>query len=170
MATIAVIGARRRRQGLGGFIAQRFAEAGGDVCAVVGTRPETAEEARASLRERFSIDCRAYTRLEDALEKERPDIVAICSPYESHAGQLEEVARFGAHCLAEKPLVWGPPGDLVPMAREIVESFVRRARHLAVVTQWPFTLEDFYRLHPAEGGRPVERFEMSLSPLAPGSR
>lgn len=170
MATIAVIGARRRRQGLGGFIAQRFAEAGGDVCAVVGTRSETAEEARRSLREQFSIDCRAYTRLEDALERERPDIVAICSPYEVHAAQLEEVARFGAHCLAEKPLVWGPPGDLVPMAREIVDGFLRRARHLAVVTQWPFTLEDFYRLHPEEQGRPVERFEMRLSPLAPGSR
>ena len=55
MQRVVVIGARRRRQGIGEFVAQYFAECGAEICGLVGTSPETVEQAVHSLTNKVAL-------------------------------------------------------------------------------------------------------------------
>lgn len=173
MIRVIVIGARCVRQGIGEFTARWLAEAGASVVGVVGTRTDTAEEARAHLLERYQIHCRAYASVQDALQRERPDAVAIASPHGVHAEQLRQVAAAGAHCLCDKPLWWdtdlfvGHPGRVLEQTEELVSAFVDRGLRLELVTQWPCTLGAYAQLFPGSTDR-VERFDMRMSPITTG--
>jgi predicted dehydrogenase len=167
MMSVAVVGARRKRQGTGAFVARAFAKAGAEVRAIVGTTRETVDDACRSLEERYGIRCRGYTSLGDCLERETLDAVAICSPPEAHAAALQLVASRGLHCLCEKPLLAGK--DLGRRAEAIAGIFRERGRLLATITQWPYTLDAFRRLHPdVDFKRIPERFAMRLSPTRLG--
>lgn len=168
MAKVMVIGARRRRQGVGEFLAQAFSAAGAEVSAIVGTSPETASLAQAQLHERYGIRCSAHTSIDEALEREAPDIAVICSPFEVHYEQLRAVQRAGAHCLCEKPLWWGETNDRIAETKSIVDGFITHDRYLALVTQWPYTLPAFYSIYPQLKEQPVTDFQMTLSPMRAG--
>ena len=167
MAKALIIGARCRRQGIGEYVARSLSRAGAGVRAIVGTTAETAGEAREALR-RYGIECSAYTSVEAALQHERPDVVAICSPYAVHYENLEAVLESGAHCLCEKPLWWAKDANRKAATARIVDGFIEAGRYLAMITQWPYTLPAFYDLYPRVERQPVERFAMELSPIAPG--
>ncbi|MGA2976104.1 MAG: Gfo/Idh/MocA family oxidoreductase [Spirochaetia bacterium] len=47
---------------------------------------------------------RPYSDLDAMLEKERPDMVLVCTPHPFHAEPTLRAARAGAHVLVEKPL------------------------------------------------------------------
>lgn len=172
---IIVIGARCARQGIGAFVAGWFSRLGAEVCAIVGTNEQTVSQAQADLRESFRINARGYTALDDCLQAEAADVVAICSPNAFHAEHLVAVADAGLHCLCEKPLHWpgGPQGDHADGARpttaDLIDGFARRGLLLETITQWPLTLPAFYAIHQAERDAPVERFEMGLSPISTGA-
>ena len=168
MIKVMIIGARRRRQGIGEFLAQAFSMAQADVCAIVGTTAETAAEAQTALHQRYGIQCAAYSSVATALEVETPDIVVICSPFEAHLEQLRLVMQSGAHCLCEKPLWWEQSQDRLAVTRELVDGFRDRGRYLALVAQWPYTLAAFYSLYPQVKDQPITDVEMMLSPMRPG--
>ncbi len=169
---VLVIGARRRRQGIGEFVARWFHREGARVCAIVGTSSASVLEARTALREQrdslAGFECKGYTSLEAALGEEKPHAVAICSPYELHLEQAEAVARAGAHCLCEKPFLWSDDASKEGEAARLAGLFAARGLHLSLITQWPHLLPGFYRLFPEESGRPIESFEMRMSPSATG--
>lgn len=172
---VAVVGARRKRQGTGEYVAREFVRCGCRVSAIVGTSPSTIELARGALRERYGIECNGYTSLAQLLEAEAIDVVAICSPPHIHLSQLELASQVGCHAFSEKPLWWND--EFVYSANEVRErterlllSFLKNQRYLALNTQWPFTLDAFRRLHPQAliAQRPPERFAMWLSPTSGG--
>ncbi|MHC4414303.1 MAG: Gfo/Idh/MocA family oxidoreductase [Planctomycetota bacterium] len=167
MERVLVIGARRRRQGVGHHAAKWFHEEGANVCAIVGTSRETSYLARDQLRAR-GIECRAYDDLKRGLQEEKPDIVAVCSPYALHREHLEAVAAVNAHCLCEKPMWWGPQPERGAVTLRLVDAFVDRSLYLDLMTQWPRTLDSYQRLHPELKGAPVERFDMGLGPSGTG--
>lgn len=173
MVRVVVVGARRRRQGIGEFVAREFSAAGAAVCGVVGSTEERARETAAGLSQQLGSGCRGYGDLARALETERPDVVAICSPFPMHAEHLRSVLGHGCHCLCEKPLVWSDAPSSpssTEIAEEIVEAFIREGRYLALLTQWPQTLPFFDRLHPEvrKGGRVPREFTMRMSPVHGG--
>lgn len=45
-----------------------------------------------------------YARLEDMLQSEKPDLVALCTPSGLHADQAVLAARHGVHVMTEKPM------------------------------------------------------------------
>ena len=95
---VLVIGARRRRQGIGGFVAEKFHLCGAEICAIVGTSVESTETARRELKGR-GVPCGGvYTELEEAIESSQPDIVAVCTPHEHHFDALRTVAKYSVHC------------------------------------------------------------------------
>lgn len=166
MRRVLIIGARRRRQGIGEFVARWVADAGAEVCAVVGTSEESAGLARDNLARQYGIQCRAYSDLRRGIADERPDLVAICSPIEAHREHLAIVAEAGVHCLCEKPMWWRRGSDLAGETEAIVDGFSGRGLHLELVTQWPCTLPGFYNLYPEVQSEPLERFEMLLAPTS----
>jgi predicted dehydrogenase len=168
---VVVVGARRRRQGIGAFVARYLQAAGAVLCGVVGTTRGSAEEACRQLRGAASggrVGPNAYVDLDAALREEEPEIVAICSPYLHHRAALEVVLRHARHCLCEKPLWWNGDLDVEADTRALARAFRDRGRLLSLVTQWPWTIEDFFRLHPRVRGQRLERFDMLLSPTSEG--
>jgi len=165
-----VIGARRRRQGTGAFVAQALRRAGVEIAAVVGTSGQTVSEATRALMATGGVAPRGYTSLDAALREERAQMVAICSPYTAHRAQLEQVVQANRHCLCEKPLWWpsATPGAQTDDAA-IVECFAARGLLLDMVTQWPYTLPAYDGLHGEASRRPVATFAMSLSPMTHGA-
>jgi predicted dehydrogenase len=174
---VAVVGARRKRQGTGEYVAREFARCGCEVRAIVGTTDETVKRACATLRERYEIECSGFLSLSALLEKEPVDMVAICSPPAAHWAQLEVAIQAGCHVFCEKPLWWtaelsseNAGSDVGERAQRLLQRCTEQGRYLAVNTQWPFTLEAFSRLHPeaALDKQPIEQFSMWLSPASSG--
>jgi predicted dehydrogenase len=64
---------------------------------------ETNPELGAQVAAEFGIP-KAYTDVREMLEKERPDIVDICTPPRSHAAIAEQCLKAGAHVMVEKPM------------------------------------------------------------------
>jgi predicted dehydrogenase len=166
---VAIIGARRQRQGIGEFVAREFLAAGAELCAIVGTRESSVQEALAALPPAGAETASGFTSLARALDQTGPDIVAICSPYGFHRKALEDIAKIGCHCLCEKPMWWESGPDVASETARLVDAFVERGLHLALMTQWPETLADFYRLYPEVEGQPVQEFGMHLAPRQGGS-
>lgn len=161
---IVLVGARSHRQGTGPFIAAGLATAGARIKAIVGTSRTTVEQARTDLQQNWNIDSTGYTDLQQALDCEQPQAVAICSPWRFHAEQLQQVAEAGCHCLVEKPLAWPATAAEV---EQLLQGFVQRGLLLQMVSQWPTTLDAFSALHDKPAG-PVREFSMRLSPISLG--
>jgi predicted dehydrogenase len=169
---VAVVGARRVRQGTGEFVARDLHRSGADVVAIVGTSPATLDEARRGLAERYGLEARGHLSLAACLEAERIDAVAICSPPEAHRQDLLLAAEARLHVLAEKPLLWSEGAERDPDARPRLEAEVTAlcerlasaGRTLQLNAQWPFTLEGFYALHPGLRGVVPSTFSMAQGP------
>lgn len=172
---VAVIGARRVRQGTGEYVARELASLGAQVPAIVGTTAASVEEARAGLRARYGLDVRGYTSLAALLEREAVDAVAICSPHEAHLEQLELAVEARLHVFAEKPLVWrrglerAPRGEVELLVSRLVDRLADAGRYLHLNAQWPYTLAAFHELHPGARGEPLRRFRMWLAPMTTGA-
>ena len=142
-----IVGARRRRQGLGPFIARFLRELGAEVVAELGREDD----------------------FDATVASTRPDAVVIATPVGNHAVYLLEALAARLSVLCEKPLVWGaefPDRD----ARGLVVNFARERLLLRENVQWPCTLAAFAELHPGVLGRRPRRFEMTLAPLTLGER
>ena len=164
---VGIVGARRRRQGLGPFVARDLVAAGARVPCFLGTSEATLEVAGRDLVSWAGVEARGYVDLEVMLAAESLDALAILCPAEAHAAALEAALGRGLHALCEKPFVWGEP-DLARRAREIVAAFDRAGLTLWENCQWPYALPAFERLHPGALGAPPRRFEMGLEPASRG--
>jgi predicted dehydrogenase len=154
---IAVIGARRVRQGLGPYVARHLVELGAAVPCFLGTRPEALAETERAL------GARGYTDLAALFAKEAPDAVAILSPSQTHEHYLEAALEARVHVLCEKPLVW-EGAALARRAARLSERFAAAGLLLRECCQWPYTLPAYHALHPGVG--PLRSFAMRLSPAA----
>jgi len=169
MTRAIVVGARCRRQGIGEFITRGLRNAGVDIAGIVGTSQTTVDEARRKLEARYDIHTPGYSSLESALEKQQPDLVAICSPNAFHRTHLEMAVRARAHCLCEKPLWWDDrEAGSKAITASVVAGFAERNLLLDLVTQWPFTLPSFAALYGNPHAEPLRQFEMILSPRSEG--
>jgi len=166
---VLIVGARRRKQGLGEFIAQYFHEQGAEICGIVGTTSHSVEDTAHHLQQQYGIATQGYTDLKSALEQTSPTLVVIASPTGVHRQHLETVAAAGISCLCEKPLFWddGRPVDPNEVER-LVDRFCGKDQRLQLVTQWPETLDEYYSLYPEVKDQPVERFGMLLGPASSG--
>ena len=175
---VAVVGARRRRQGTGEFIAARFAGLGHSVCAIIGTGSESLAATRDKLQLNHGIKAETYTDIELLFADKNIDILVIASPDETHLDYLNTAAHANCHVFCEKPLWWSggdtcpSPDDAERSTTTLVELFDSRQCTLFVNLQWPHTLPSFQALYPdiALEAKHIERFEMRFSPASTGSR
>jgi predicted dehydrogenase len=163
---LAVVGARRHRQGLGAFLARFAQEQGAEVTSFLGTSDPSVAEAARGL-EQLGVTARGYTSLDDLLESERPDGLIIASPHGTHAAFLRRALAERLHVLCEKPLVWGC-ADPAARAEEFEREFAAAGLVLHENCQWPLTLESFRSLHPGAPALPGRTFEMWMGPTSRG--
>lgn len=166
---IAIVGARRVRQGLGPFVTRHLVSLGAEVPAFLGTSASTIDVAARELEDTVGLRPSGYTSLRDLLAREEVDALAILSPAETHGHYLEAALQAGLHVLSEKPLLWGGEG-LAARAHQLSEGFAARGLLLAENCQWPYTLDAFAELHPGALSGPTEAFAMRLSPASRGAQ
>jgi len=164
---IAQIGARRVRQGLGPFVARFLHEGGADVAAFLGTSAGSVQAAAEDLERLAGLRPRGYTDLDDLLEREGIDALAILSPAETHERYLDVALRRRLHVLCEKPLVWGAD-DACARGRAVAEAFAASGLQLTENCQWPQVLAAFEDLHGPVGA--LRSFAMRLTPASRGAQ
>jgi hypothetical protein len=166
---VLILGARRRKQGLGEFIAQYFHELGAEICGIVVTSSSSVEDTARHLQQQYGISTQGYTDLQSAIEQSSPTVVVIATPTGLHHSHLKTIAASGVSCLCEKPMFWDDDQSVDPNEVErLVDQFCGPGQLLQLVTQWPETLDEYYSLYPEVQGQPVERFEMLLGPSSSG--
>jgi predicted dehydrogenase len=163
---IAVIGAGRRNNGIGAYIA-RFAKAdGADVVAVLAQDIETAHRDAESLQQ-WGVAAVPYADLGLLIRRENPDALVIASPAITHAGYLGEAIDAGLHVLCEKPLIWDDGCDCSLIAR-LLAAARERGLTVAMNSQWPFVLPAYERLCGLPQRADIRSFRIELSPLVSG--
>jgi hypothetical protein len=149
---IGIVGAGRRRQGLGPFVARDLIAAGAEIPGFVVTRAESRDAVIRAWSTDLGIAPRGHLELASLLGEERLDALAILSPAETHERHLEAALEAGLHVLCEKPLLWGRAESRPPRAgsRSDLTRAAPALGELPVAVQPPA----FERLHP---GAPPDR-------------
>lgn len=160
---VAVVGARRARQGLGPFVSRELVASGAELCAVLGTTQATAGAAAQALSTELRRDVPAYTELAALLDEARPDALAILTPHATHEAFLDAALGAGLHVLCEKPLIYGGEG-LAARARRWVDQFASRRLLLRECCQWPYVLPAYDALFGLRRTSPPQQLAMRLSP------
>lgn len=163
---VVVIGARRRRQGLGVWLSRFVEDAGGRVVGIVGTSDETVAAALDGLAQ-VGIRPAGSTDAAPLVRDLRPDALVLASPWATHERYLAFALEHGLHVLCEKPLLWGC-GRPAERARALARAYADRGLHLVVNAQWPWTLDAWRGLHPGVLDRVPTTFAMRLSPDSAG--
>ncbi len=92
--------------------------------AVCGHSPERTQDFAA----RYRVN--GYTDLAEMLERERVDVLSICTPHVQHPDAVETAAAAGVHVIAEKPLAV----DLISCDRAIAAARAAGVK-LGVISQ-----------------------------------
>lgn len=95
-----------------------------ELAAVCDVKPERARKGA----ERFH--CSAYTDFETMLEKEKPDVVHICTPHYLHSPLACSAMEHGCHVLTEKPMAIG-----LEDARRMLDTAYKTGKTLGVIFQ-----------------------------------
>lgn len=163
---VGLVGAARRRQGLGPYVARDLEAAGAEVVSFCTARPETVAGAAEQLAAQ-GIAAEGHGSLASLLRQgPELDALAILSPLEHHEAALALALEHGLHVLCEKPLLGGPwPSE--PRVRATVEAFAEGGLLLQENTQWPCTLSTA-RQWTTEPAVPPKQFRMQLAPEAAG--
>jgi predicted dehydrogenase len=166
-ARIGIVGAGRRRQGLGPFVARDLAAAGAEIAGFVVTSAASRDAVARAWAEDLGVQARGHLDFASLLQAERMDAVAILTPAETHERYLEAALAAGLHVLCEKPFVWGRP-ELAATARRLAQGFQARGLLLWENCQWPYTLPAFEKLHPGVLAQPPRRLAVRLEPDSTG--
>jgi predicted dehydrogenase len=139
---VSIVGAGRKRNGIGQYIGKYFHQKGVQVVSVLGTTEETSRRASSALKG-YGIASVPFTHFYEMIEDERPDAVVIASPAPTHHEYLAKCVDLGLNIFCEKPFVW--PG--IDNAQTIGEDLLKRAQKkrlvVAMNSQWPFAMENY---------------------------
>ena len=164
---IGILGAGRRRQGLGPFVARDLVAAGAEIAGFVVTSAASLDAVTRAWACELGIQARGHLELSSLLRAEQLDALAILSPAETHEPALEAALEAGLHVLCEKPFVWGRP-ELAATARRLALGFDTRGLLLWENCQWPYVLPAFERLHPGSLAGRRAGWRCGSSPLRRG--
>jgi predicted dehydrogenase len=164
---VVIVGAGRRRNGIGEYIGKYFHKHGADVSGVVGTTEETAGEAAMALR-KYGIDATPFADLAELIDTQRPDTVVIASPISTHYVYLARCVEAGVNVFCEKPFLWNEADDIEAMLESVLGAR-RKGTIVAMNSQWPFSLPYYEELVGPVDACAQRQFEMHLSPMSGGT-
>jgi predicted dehydrogenase len=141
----AVVGA----SGMGKHHAKWLHALGCEVVGFAGSSAQSVEATAGALRELFGFRGQGYVGVQALLERERPDLVAICTPPALHFEHFMAAAEAGCHILCEKPLVYDAQAtheQLLRQADQMVAIAQSQSLVAAVNTQYVAAAEPYWEL------------------------
>jgi len=163
---IAVIGAGRRRNGIGAYIARFMHVEGARVVAVLAQDAGAARRDADGLQE-YGITAEPYGDMEMLLDRHRPDAFVIASPAATHVDYCARAVAAGRHILCEKPFAWDNGCDIQQVS-QILDSARTRGLTIGMNSQWPFVLPIYEQLCGLPSAPQIESFYIQLAPLSRG--
>ena len=160
---VALVGARRTRNGIGHYIANYFHRNGSQVVSLLGTSDETAASASTTLEE-FGITALPYTDFEEMIADQCPNAVVIASPSTTHCGYLFKALEAGMHIFCEKPFIVDESGVVNKVLDDIFRLAGDQSLTVAMNSQWPFSLPYYDELCGTLESPTIEHFYMGSSP------
>ena len=164
---VSIVGAGRKRNGIGEYIAKYFHKNGARVTSVLGTSEETTTRAAWALK-KYGMDSNPYTHFEEMVERERPDTVVIASPSTAHYDYLIKSVDLGLNIFCEKPFIWPGNRDLRGKVEEILEKGREHKRTLAMNSQWPFAMKFYQEICGEIEIKKSTRFFIQMAPFTSG--
>ena len=164
---VALIGARRNKNGIGHYIGNYFQRNGAQVVSLLGTTVETAASA-ATVLEGFGIKAHPYTDFDEMVAEQCPDTVVIASPSTTHTAYLFKALKAGTNIFCEKPFITDAPEEAQTVLDKIFTLAEEQQVTIAMNSQWPFALPYYNELCGTVDSQTIERFYMRLSPLCSG--
>jgi hypothetical protein len=164
---VSIIGAGRKRNGIGQYIGRYFYENGAEVISVLGTTEKTSLQASTALK-RYGVKAKPFVEFNEMIRDEKPDAVVIASPSSTHYEYLVKCVDLGLNIFCEKPLIWEERTDI----RKAVEDVFKEAREkkitIAMNSQWPFSVESYEKICGKVEIKKNNRFVIHLSPFSVG--
>ncbi len=164
---IAIIGARRAKNGIGEYIARYFHLNGASVTCVLGTSQESSSDAAENLK-RYGIKAKPYSDLNIMMDKEELDAVAIASPGNTHYAYLKECIGRGLSIFCEKPFLEPGRDHFMEDVASLLSLASSGGNPLAMNSQWPFCLPFYEELCGRTDPGDVRSFSIRLSPMCAG--
>jgi hypothetical protein len=164
---ISIIGAGRKRNGIGEYIGKYFHKYGGEVTSVMGTTERTSLQASLILR-KYGIEAHPYIDFNEMVKIEKPDAVVIASPSSTHYEYLLKSIDSGLHIFCEKPFIWDDQMDPQKMIEEIFMKACEKKLTIAMNSQWPFSINDYEEICGKIRIEEKNHFFIRMSPFSPG--
>ncbi len=164
---LSIIGAGKRRNGIGGYIAKYFHENGARVTGVLGTTQESSRRTAATLRE-CGIEAHSYTDFRQMVDRESPDLVVIASPSSTHYDYLAKCVDSSLHVFCEKPFVSWETEDAATGVERMLTKAKDKGLTVAMNSQWPFSVPYYEQLCGRIQAEESHRFFMRLAPSCTG--
>jgi hypothetical protein len=99
---VAILGAR----GIGQVHARLFQKSGADVCAILGSTMQSAQQVATLLHQSLGLSPKPFDSLGTLIEKTQPNALSICTPAEFHFKQILTAFDRGLPVFCEKPMFW----------------------------------------------------------------
>jgi predicted dehydrogenase len=164
---ISIIGAGRKRNGIGQYIAKFLNHHGARVTSVLGTSEETSKDASRTLQ-KYGIESAPYTDFRRMVDQERPDAVVIASPSPTHYDYLAKSIDLGLHIFCEKPFIWPGYADTREKVDEILKKVKEKKLILAMNSQWPFAWRFYQQICGEIEIKKSTRFFIQMAPFTSG--
>jgi len=164
---VSIIGAGRKRNGIGEYIGKYFHKHGARVTSVLGTTEKTSLQASSALQ-KYGMETRAYTDFDEMVRAEKPEVAAIASPSSTHYEYLLKCLDLGLHIFCEKPFLWGDITDIPKRIEDIFEKARGQRITIAMNSQWPFSIDAYEEICGKIRIRKTNNFFVRMSPFSPG--
>jgi hypothetical protein len=160
---VSVIGAGKRRNGIGEYIAKYFHENGARVTAVLGKTEESSKQASLSLT-KYGIEAHPYTDFFKMVGNEMPDAVVIASPSSTHYDYLLKCIDSALNVFCEKPFVLCETDEMERRVEEILTKANEKGLIVAMNSQWPFSIPSYETICGKIEVQKINHFLINLSP------
>jgi hypothetical protein len=164
---VSIIGAGRTRNGIGEYIGKYFHQHGAKVTCVLGTTEKTSFQASSALR-KYGIEAHPYTKFDEMVIAEKPDVVVIASPSSTHYEYLLKSLERGLHPFCEKPFIWNDGRDVQKRIEAIFEKAREKKLTVAMNSQWPFSIDSYEEMCGRIRIAERNNFFVRMSPFSPG--
>jgi len=164
---VSIVGAGKKRNGIGEYIARYFHENGANVTAVLGTTEETSKRASMALR-KYGIEARSCTDFLEMVDREKPDAAVIASPASTHFDYLVKCIHFGLNIFCEKPFIWGDADDMERQAEAVLEKAREKRLIVAMNSQLPFLIRSYETICGKIEVERTNHFVINLCPAVSG--